>query len=292
MTTITEAHDVDEETGESLNPPVLAVEQERKLRRLMEPTDPALISKRRGGGGMLDYVKWSSKWRLLISEFPAARFNILDLTQDESGWTVRGAISIGGITRENVGYAPHKKGTEDNGSKDAVSDCLSRCAALFGVGLDLYDGWEGDDAQPAALPQKPPQQPRSAAQPTVGGRKSDSPPNAPQKANTDEFRPSKEKAAPQFFALLRQAEAGLATVFEIKADEVQPRVKAWIDVYYPKVGDERSVEDWNAASRYLFEAMGTDAAWDELCAQINDAHEGGAEGAAEPATKLDDDIPF
>lgn len=44
---------------------------------------------------------------------------------------VAGTLTIGGVSRDNVG--------EGKEWKDAYSDCLKRCAMLFGVGRYLYD---------------------------------------------------------------------------------------------------------------------------------------------------------
>lgn len=59
----------------------------------------------------------------------------LSLTTDQDGsvslWM---AMTVLGVTKREVGYAPPKA----EQFKDAVSDAISRCAMRFGVGLDLW----------------------------------------------------------------------------------------------------------------------------------------------------------
>lgn len=57
-----------------------------------------------------------------------------------SEWSLWMALTVNGVTRRDVGYAPADK---DEALKHVVSDAIRRCAMRHGVALDL---WQKDDA--------------------------------------------------------------------------------------------------------------------------------------------------
>ena len=59
-------------------------------------------------------------------------------------WSLWMALTVNGVTRRDVGYAPADK---DEALKHVVSDALRRAAMRHGVALDL---WEKDDTGPGA----------------------------------------------------------------------------------------------------------------------------------------------
>jgi hypothetical protein len=82
--------------------------------------------------------------------------------------TVKGALTVLGVTREDIGEAPEG----DLGTlKAAASDALKRCAVHFGIGRYLYDlprfwaDWDDTKRQPVTTPELPdwarPQQERT-----------------------------------------------------------------------------------------------------------------------------------
>ena len=109
------------------------------LKSLHADTDPAIVATRKGAGGRdLSYVEWHEKLRLVAAVDPAFTWELDPPVFTEVGWNARGTLTVLGVARTGVGFAPHKQTNEDDGSKDAASDAFSRAAAMFGVGLDLY----------------------------------------------------------------------------------------------------------------------------------------------------------
>lgn len=117
-------------------------ERDVKLKSLFSPTSPEFVSTRDAGkAGRLSYVEWGYVASRLAADFPGFDFTLLDIRSTPEGHTVWARLTLDGVNRENVGWAPQKPitgGAVDNGVKDAVSDAFKRCGAMFGVGLDLY----------------------------------------------------------------------------------------------------------------------------------------------------------
>jgi hypothetical protein len=116
---------------------------ERALVALGKPLPPSLVKKRDGprikGTDryiQLDYVEWHVSADILNKHVPDWDFEIFSITETKQGdFAVAGTLTIAGVRRSNVGTSD-KDGS--NGPKVAASDCLKRCATLFGLGLDLY----------------------------------------------------------------------------------------------------------------------------------------------------------
>lgn len=144
-----------------------------KLNALSEPFPPQAIEKREGGGGkMLDYVATETVIRRLNNRVGVWDFKITDTKVMPAGdaqlLVIWGEMTIPGLgTRAGTGVQViHPRGGEDMW-KGAASDCLKKCATLFGVGIDLY----GPDLEAGELPQQNnvPPRARNTSQNTVVG---------------------------------------------------------------------------------------------------------------------------
>ena len=139
---------------------------------LLTPTDANLV--RNIPGTPYLYSTWSAQWAEIIHAFPDAELEVRWVEHGEHGVRACVRVTIDGVARENVGYSPNpeyknprtrwdgdKKRTvdltdeerqanlekmvmQDDGSKAATSDALSRVLAVWGKSLDLY--WTGKDA--------------------------------------------------------------------------------------------------------------------------------------------------
>src|SRR5688572_6908374 len=108
------------------------------LVELGKPIDGRLIQKRKGPGGKeLDYVEWHTVADILNAKAPDWEFQIHNLIPTGNGqdYICHGALKVEGVTRHNIGVGD---GNPELAPKSAVSDCLKRCAVMFGVGLQLY----------------------------------------------------------------------------------------------------------------------------------------------------------
>jgi hypothetical protein len=119
------------------------------LQQLEEPFEPSQVRTRQGRGGI------SLKW--VDARTVAARMDAV-LGLDGWEWTVErqqdgvvlGRLTVHlasgkSITREDFGYMTGGSGED---LKEAATDCLRRCASLFGVGRYLYQ--HGADVAAAA----------------------------------------------------------------------------------------------------------------------------------------------
>jgi len=102
---------------------------------------PELVKQREQGGATLNYIEWST----VVKRFNEIchndwNFKVVDHTDDGEEACVWGALTVEGTTRENMGFEDNCKFWKTPGSryKSAVSDCIKRCAAMFGMGLELY----------------------------------------------------------------------------------------------------------------------------------------------------------
>ncbi len=123
---------------------------------LEKPFPDSCIKERKGNfGKTLSYIEvhyvvkrlnetLGEKWTFTID-----RCEVITV-EEKKEWVCWGKITIGGEYRSHVGNKPitYKKDSKiplDLGSdcKAAISDCLKKCATLWGVALNLY---EDDDA--------------------------------------------------------------------------------------------------------------------------------------------------
>ena len=118
---------------------------EQTVREILEREfEPNLIKKRKGRGGMvLDYLETASVIRRLNEAFESEwNFRILEHgvdTEAKAVW-VLGELTALGLIKQQFGAKDiYEKSTLGDNLKSAASDCLKKCATLFGVGLHLYE---------------------------------------------------------------------------------------------------------------------------------------------------------
>lgn len=131
-------------------------------RQLLEqPFDSKYIKQRKGRNNMmLDYLETHIVIQRLNDSFDGNwSFEIIEYQQMADEVIVLGKLTAEGVTKMQFGSATIVKarGTDEiisigDDLKSAASDCLKKCATLFGVGLHLYgelpDGIsEGDGSE-------------------------------------------------------------------------------------------------------------------------------------------------
>src|SRR5439155_934588 len=107
-------------------------------RNLRRAVPPALVKTRKQGGTELSYLEWSSVADLLDIHAPGWDYEIKEVKQVGEWVVATVAIIIDGVRRENTGVEK----IDSNGYGDPISNAVAmafkRCAAVFGVGRDLY----------------------------------------------------------------------------------------------------------------------------------------------------------
>lgn len=129
------------------------------LDALSVPFPKHAIKQRQGGGGkMFDYVETETVIRFLNTTVKVWDFEVTSHTMIGDVLVVFGKLTIPGLgTRSGTGVQK-LAGGEDT-IKGAASDCLKKCATLFGVALDLYgpDLLAGEIAEPRQTQRTAPQ---------------------------------------------------------------------------------------------------------------------------------------
>lgn len=132
---------------------------EVNLDELTKPFPPEALKTRQGDGKRLTYVEGHTVIRRLnAATYNNWNFEVRDIDSIPVGedrnhnprllWKVRGALTIPGCgTRESIGVQVASLGTGEDLIKGAFTDCIKKCATLFGVGLELY-GPDYEDAEP------------------------------------------------------------------------------------------------------------------------------------------------
>lgn len=134
---------------------------ESSVREILEREfEPGLIKKRKGRGGLvLDYLETATVIRRLNEAFGSDwSFRVLEHgvdTEAKTAW-VLGELTALGLIKQQFGAKDiYEKSTLGDNLKSAASDCLKKCATLFGVGLHLYeDELPGEAVEPTEI--KPP----------------------------------------------------------------------------------------------------------------------------------------
>ena len=134
---------------------------EDSVREILEREfEPGLIKKRKGRGGLvLDYLETATVIRRLNEAFGSDwSFRVLEHgvdTEAKTAW-VLGELTALGLIKQQFGAKDiYEKSTLGDNLKSAASDCLKKCATLFGVGLHLYeDELPGEAVEPTEI--KPP----------------------------------------------------------------------------------------------------------------------------------------
>ena len=117
-------------------------------RQLLErPFTPEQIKRRQGtNGDVLDYIEGCAVIQRLNECFDAEWiFEIQEHHVYDDEVVVLGKLTAQGVTKSQFGKSRITKAKKDNAIislgddlKAAATDCLKKCATLFGVGLHLY----------------------------------------------------------------------------------------------------------------------------------------------------------
>ena len=116
-----------------------------KIKDLSQPFDN--IKQRKGNfGQILDYIEASSVIQRLNDVLEGNwSFQIVEFKIGEEEVFVKGQLTVGNIVKQQFGGSQitRKKDSKEiicisDDLKSASSDCLKKCATLFGVGLSLY----------------------------------------------------------------------------------------------------------------------------------------------------------
>lgn len=108
------------------------------LKKLAEPfpeervhLKPGVMNKDHTSAMMLSYLQHTDVAQRLDDLVSSWEFRQVESVGDGKTITIVGELSIFGVTRTNAGIG--------GDYKEAYSDCIKRCATLFGVGRYLYD---------------------------------------------------------------------------------------------------------------------------------------------------------
>ncbi|MDP3795184.1 MAG: Rad52/Rad22 family DNA repair protein [bacterium] len=137
-------------------------EERSKLNRqlLEKPFDPSQIKQREGSfGDVLDYIEGPTVIQRLNEAFDGEwSFEVVEYKVIDEEVLVIGKLSANGIVKTQFGKSKitrHKESKKvislGDDCKAASTDCLKKCATLFGVGLHLYLEETG---KPPASPQQ------------------------------------------------------------------------------------------------------------------------------------------
>lgn len=131
---------------------------DEKLREKLErPFDAKVVKARRGPGGKsLSYAAVSAYIARLNECFgnDCWSFEITAREQYDQQVVVEGRLVAAGVIKAGLGGAELRRGRDGelmslgDAFKTASSDCLKRCARLWGIGLALYEDIEVDAHMP------------------------------------------------------------------------------------------------------------------------------------------------
>lgn len=106
-----------------------------KLRQRVEPEH---IKQRKQGGATLDYVEWHKVADLLDERAPGWACEIREVGHIGGKVFIKVAMTIAGVTRENIGYEDDEKSGYGDPFSNSFSMAFRRVAALFGLARHLY----------------------------------------------------------------------------------------------------------------------------------------------------------
>ena len=116
-----------------------ATKQQTVFEKLREEIPAEYLRQRQQGGNTLSYISWYDACELLDERAPGWSMEVREIGEIAKKIYVRVALTIEGVTRENVGCEDEElKGYGDVFS-NATGMALRRAAALFGLGRHLYD---------------------------------------------------------------------------------------------------------------------------------------------------------
>jgi len=113
---------------------------------LEKPFSPDQIKQRSQGGDVLEYVEGSAVIQRLNDAFDAEwSFEIVEHRILEDEVLVFGRLTAAGVSKSQFGKSKVTRAKESKKEislgddlKAAATDCIKKCATLFGVGLHLY----------------------------------------------------------------------------------------------------------------------------------------------------------
>ncbi len=100
---------------------------------------PQVITKDRKRAMLLAYVDARAVMDRLDAVCPNEWSFEVTVVEGTATPTVKGRLTLMGVTREDIGEAGGEDGASAGTLKAATSDALKRCAVHFGVGRYLYD---------------------------------------------------------------------------------------------------------------------------------------------------------
>ncbi len=92
---------------------------------------PGVMNKDHTSAMMLSYLQHTDVAQRLDDTVSSWEFRQVESVGDGKSVTIVGELTINGVTRTNAGIG--------GDYKEAYSDCIKRCAMLFGIGRYLYD---------------------------------------------------------------------------------------------------------------------------------------------------------
>lgn len=110
---------------------------------------------------VLHYYKWSSAWRAVMNHFPDATYEFEKFDREgklydvmyyaDKSASVHCTVTIKGVSRDMwLPVMDYRNNAIANPSARDISDakmrCLVKCLAMFGLGLDIYEGKYSDEA--------------------------------------------------------------------------------------------------------------------------------------------------
>lgn len=172
---------------------------------------PDQIKQRQGDRGeVLDYLEGASVIQRLNEAFNAEwSFEIIEHLIQEKEVLVSGRLTANGITKTQYGNKKREESVGDD-LKAAATDCIKKCATLFGIGLHLYFE-EKTVAAPPPVPAPPAARSNGngngngyrqpVSDPDFPGRARASTPPPPQNTDNEESNDGRRVTARQLAAI-------------------------------------------------------------------------------------------
>jgi hypothetical protein len=148
-----------------------AAQQQTTLDELRERVPDRYLKHRTQGGSNITYISWYDVCELLDDRAPGWSLEVKEVGERAGMIYVRVALTIDGVTRENIGCEDEDMKGYGDVFSNIVGMASRRAAALFGLGRHLYD--KGDASrqpqrpQQQRLPQPQSAKPAPAANPTT-----------------------------------------------------------------------------------------------------------------------------
>jgi len=137
----------------------MSAKMQTNLERLRERVPDEMLKRRQQGGSNITYLSWYDACDLLDDRAPGWSCEIKEVGELAGKIFVRVALTIDGVTRENIGCEDEDMRGYGDVFSNSVGMALKRAAALFGLARHLYDKSDASRGGRAPqAPQRPPQQ--------------------------------------------------------------------------------------------------------------------------------------